>query len=223
MLRQRKISITFGEPVYGTDLQDGTEFLSTKHWVVAEILKVDLRSASFFDFEDKQVAQWPTAQIQSIRIPVLDADSPIVAEQKSYDYQAVVKQQRPSAWSRWTPEEEEQLLAHVENGLTIEEIADIHQRTPVAIDARLEKLGFYLKDSPKLGARPEKRHYEPLNDWRGQINQDGSSRTICLGCGYEIASRPCKCWLSNDTSHMLTWREHRNIYSMYGDVIGKRY
>ncbi|MCX6730584.1 MAG: WecB/TagA/CpsF family glycosyltransferase [Candidatus Roizmanbacteria bacterium] len=122
-----------------------------------------------------------------------------------------------------TPEEEAQLVTHLENGLNIEEIADIHQRTPVAIDSRLEKLGIYLKDSPKLGARPEKRHYQPLGDWRSDVNADGTSKVICLGCGYEIASRPCKCWVSNDTSNIRTWREHRNIYSMYGNVIGKRY
>lgn len=223
MLRQRKISITFGNPVIGKDLQDGSEFLSTKHWVIAEVLLVDLELARFFDFESTLVAEFQVADIQSIRIPVLDADSPIVKEQKSYDYLAVVKNQRPAAWSRWTPEEEKQMLAHVEEGLSIEEIADIHQRTPVAIDARLERLGVYQKDSPRLGSRPEKRHYEPLSDWKGDLNPDGSPKTVCLGCGYEIASRPCKCWLSNDTSQIVTWREHRNIYSIYGSVIGKRY
>lgn len=223
MLRQRKISITFGEPVIGKDLQDGSEFLSTKHWVIAEVLLVDLQLARFFDFESTLVAEFQVADIQSIRIPVLDADSPVVKEQKSYDYLEVVKNQRPAAWSRWTPEEEQQMLAHFEEGLSIEEIADIHQRTPVAIDARLERLGIYQKDSPKLGSRPEKRHYEPLSDWKGDLNPDGSPKTVCLGCGYEIASRPCKCWLSNDTSQIVTWREHRNIYSIYGSVIGKRY
>lgn len=223
MLRQRKISITFGSPVIGKDLQDGSEFLSTKHWVVAEVMTIDLQSAAFLDYENNQVAEWKVASIECIRIPVLDPDSPVVKEQKSYDYLAVVKNQRPAAWSKWTPEEEAQLVTHLENGLNIEEIADIHQRTPVAIDSRLEKLGIYLKDSPKLGARPEKRHYQPLGDWRSDVNADGTSKVICLGCGYEIASRPCKCWVSNDTSNIRTWREHRNIYSMYGNVIGKRY
>jgi hypothetical protein len=223
MLRQRKISITFSNPVAGRDLQDGSEFLSTKHWVLAEVLVIDLQSAKFLDYENSLVAEYGSSTIESIRIPVLDADSPVVKEQKSYDYLAVVKNQRPAAWSRWTPEEEQALLTHLENGLTIEEIADIHQRTPVAIDARLERLGVYLKESPKLGSRPEKRHYEALKDWRGDVNTDGTAKMICLGCGYEIASRPCKCWLSNDTSHLVTWREHRNIYSMFGSVIGKRY
>ncbi|CAN2228975.1 hypothetical protein MCEMZLE2_01412 [Candidatus Nanopelagicaceae bacterium] len=223
MLRQRKISITFGQPVLGKDLQDGSEFLSNKHWVIAEVLMVDYKLARFFDFESTLVAEFPLADIEGIRIPVLDADSPVVKEQKSYDYLAVVKNQRPAAWSKWTPDEEQQLLANLDKGLSIEEIADIHQRTPVAIDARLERLGVYLKNSPKLGSRPEKRHYEPLGDWKGDLNSDGSPKTVCLGCGYEIHSRPCKCWLSNDTSHLVTWREHRNIYSMYGSVIGKRY
>ena len=223
MLRQRKISITFGSPVIGKDLQDGSEFLSTKHWVVAEVMAIDLQSATFLDYENNQVAEWKVASIECIRIPVLDPDSPVVKEQKSYDYLAVVKNQRPAAWSKWTSEEEQQLIAHLENGLNIEEIADIHQRTPVAIDARLVKLGIYLKDSPKLGARPEKRHYQPLEDWRSEVNADGSPKLVCLGCGYVIASRPCKCWLSNDTSQIVTWREHRNIYSMYGSIIGKRY
>jgi hypothetical protein len=223
MLRQRKISITFNNPVLGKDLQDGSEFLSTKHWVVAEVLIVDLQQARFFDFESTLVAEFQVADIESIRIPVLDADSPVVKEQKSHDYLAVVKNQRPAAWSKWTEEEEQRLLIHLKNGLNIEEIADIHQRTPVAIDARLMRLGIYSKDSPKLGARPEKRHYEPLGDWKGDLNADGTPKVVCLGCGYEIASRPCKCWKINDTSQVVTWREHRNIYSMFGSVIGKRY
>lgn len=223
MLRQRKISITFSNPVLGTDLQDGSKFLSTKHWVIAEVLVIDIHSIKFFDYEDVLVAECKPAEIESIRIPVLDADSPIVKEQRSYDYLAVVKNQRPAAWSRWTPEEEQQLLEKLQQGLNIDELAEVHQRTPVAIHARLQRLGIFLEDHPRLGARPEKRHYEPLGDWKGDVNTDGSPKIVCLGCGYEITSRPCACWQSSDTSHIRTWREHRNIYSMYGAVIGKRY
>ena len=36
MLRQCKVAIKFHSPVLGTDVHDGEEILSDKHWVIAK-------------------------------------------------------------------------------------------------------------------------------------------------------------------------------------------
>lgn len=223
MLRQCKVSVTFNQPVAGKDLQDGTEFLSTKHWVIAEVMEYDLASAKFVSHDGEIVGEWACGQVSGISIPQLDAEHPIVIAQKSHDYQAAVKKQRPNAWSKWTPEEEHQLRAEYAKGLTLDEIADIHHRTPVAISERLVRIGIYGQEYPNLGTRTQNRVYQNIEPWKGKLPAEEEVVTVCLGCGFEIHSRPCLCWKQSDTSDMLTWREHRNIYSMYGSVIGQRY
>jgi len=223
MLRQCKVSITFNEPVVGKDLQDGTEFLSTKHWVIAEVMEYDLLRTRFISFQGEIVGEWLCGDIVGVAIPQLDAETPVVMAQKSHDYQLEIKKQRPNAWSKWTPEEEQQLREEYEKGLTLDEIADIHQRTPVAISERLVRLEIYAQDYLKLGTRTQNRYYQNIEPWKGKRPTEGGLITVCLGCGYEVHSRPCMCWTHSDTSDMVTWREHRNIYSMYGSLIGKRY
>jgi hypothetical protein len=222
MLRNKLIPVNFVKPVTGLDSRDNSQFLSNRHWVIAEVLKYDIDVAKFYNHADELVAEWPCAEIEFISIPVLDEDSPVILAQKSSDYQAAVKKQRPNAWSRWTTEEEEQLRQHVARGLNYEEISDIHNRTPVAIFERLWKIGIDPGEWPHLGVRPEKRHYETLGAWRGKLPKDGETITVCLGCGYEIETRPCKCWVTNDTSRHRTWREHNWIYSMYGTKLRRR-
>ena len=223
MLRQSKISITFNDPVAGKDLQDSTEFLSTKHWVIAEVMEYDLTTTRFISFEGEVVGEWLCSQVSGISIPQLDAENPVVVAQKSHDYQREIRKQRPNAWSKWTLEEELQLRAEYEKGLTLDEIADMHHRTPVAISERLVRMGIYAQDYPKLGTRTQNRYYQNIEPWKGKLPAEGEVITVCLGCGFEIHSRPCLCWKQSDTSDMVTWREHRNIYSMYGSVIGQRY
>lgn len=223
MIRQSKIAISFNHPVPGVDLQDKTEFLSNKHWVMAEVMNYSKASAQFIDADGVVVGHWATSDIAGVYIPVLDENSPVILEQKSYDYQAVVKKHHSAAWSPWTLSEEQQLLEGVNNGYSYEELADIHQRTPRAIDDRLNKLGIYTGNYPGLGTRPQKRHYQELGEWKGLAPDDGSPVTVCLGCGYEIASLPCKCWAGKDTSDTRVWREHRYIRTIYGTKIGTRY
>ena len=223
MIRQSKTAVSFNHPVPGVDLQDKTEFLSTKHWVMAEVMIYSQASAKFIDYDGVLVGEWATSDIAGVSISVLDADSPVILEQKSHDYQAVVKEHHPGAWTPWTRSEEQQLVHGVEKGYSYEELADIHQRTPRAIDERLIKLGVNTGEFPGLGNRPQKRHYQTLGEWKGAAPSDGSSVTVCLGCGYEIASLPCKCWTARDTSGIRVQRERRFIYSQFGSVIGTNY
>lgn len=219
MLIQCKTTITFHTPVEGKDLQDSSIFLSTKHWVLAEVLIYDRESAQFVNNDNEIVAEWPCSAIAEISIPVLDSDSPVILAQKSKDYLAQVKAQRPNAWNKWTPEEDKQLLHRVEEGLSYTEISEIHQRTPVAIYERLRKLDIDPEEQPNLGTRPEKRHYEKATAWTGKLPANNEIVTVCLGCGFEIYSRPCMCWKRNDTSHFAVWRKHNHQYSIYGTRI----
>lgn len=45
------------------------------------------------------------------------------------------------AGSRWTPEEEQRLVAAFDSGKSVAELARSHNRTPAGIEARLLKLG----------------------------------------------------------------------------------
>lgn len=216
------VPINFYSPVVGIDLQDKTSFLSNRHWVIAEVMMYDRKYAKFYNHADELEASWLCSEIEYVNIPVLDSDSPVILAQKSSDYQAAVKKQRPNAWSRWTTIEDEELLQQFSQGLDFEEIADIHKRTPVAIHDRLLKLGVDPGKDIAPGTRPEKRHYERLFEWKGKLPAEGEVITVCLGCGHEIRVRPCKCWHASDTSGILTWREHQWIYSMYGAKIRRR-
>ena len=219
MLRQSKVSITFRDPVNGKDLQDGTEYLSTKHWIIAEVMEYDLISARFITFSSEIVGEWPCSQIIGVSIPQLDSESPVVMAQKSRDYQMEVKKQRPNAWSKWTPEEEQRLKLEHEKGISIDEIADIHHRTPVAISERLIRIGIYEHEQPKLGSRTQNRYYQDIEPWMGKLPTQGESITVCLGCGFLIMSRPCMCWTYSDTSDMVTWREWNHQYTIFGSRI----
>lgn len=223
MLRQSKISIDFIVPVTGVDVQDLSEIVSNRHWVMAEVMTYDLQSAKFYDHNDKLVAEWNCSDIKGLNIPQLDTEEPVILEQKSHDYLAAVKKERPAAWSAWTLNEEAEVRIQLERGLSLEEIADIHQRTQNAIFERMIKMGIKPDSYPRLGNRPEKRHYRKLGIWEGRRPDPSEEITICLGCGHEIISRPCECWKAKSTYDKVVWREHKYIYSLFGDKIGKRY
>jgi hypothetical protein len=223
MLRQSKVSIRFKGPVLGTDLQDNSEFLSNKHWVLAEFMVISEIDMRFYNHEGKLVAKWQVTDFESIQIPVVDDIAPVIKEQKSYEYQAAVKKQRPAAWSAWTVQEDEQLLKEYGSGLNLDEIADVHQRTTAAIWSRLNKLGIYPEEHYGLGVRTQNRKYATIDVWKGKVPGSGEELEVCLGCGYVTSVRPCRCWLAKDTSGIKTWREHKYIRSEFGDIIGRRY
>ncbi len=49
---------------------------------------------------------------------------------------------KEAAGARWTTEEDEQLAREYTEGLSLDEIAEIHKRTAFAIDSRIRKLGI---------------------------------------------------------------------------------
>ena len=75
MLRQCKVAIKFHSPVLGTDVHDGEEILSDKHWVIAEVMKLESGQVTFENYDEKVVASWLAEGIETIRHNVLDGDS----------------------------------------------------------------------------------------------------------------------------------------------------
>lgn len=222
VLRNKMVPVNFLQPVMGLDLHDKSTFRSNRHWVIASIMTYDLDEVRFINHADELVASWPSSEIESVSIPVLDEKTRVVIAQKSSDYQTEVKKQRPNAWSRWTTQEDEELVNQINQGLDCDEIADIHRRTPLAIHERLRKLGIEVFEYPKEGIRVENRTLKRLAPWEGKIPSSNIEITVCLGCGYEIHLRPCKCWAADDTSGTLVWRDHQWIYSLYGVKLRRR-
>jgi DNA-directed RNA polymerase specialized sigma24 family protein len=60
---------------------------------------------------------------------------------KSYTVEAV-RRSYPRAYEKWTAEEDEALLRKYSSGVSIPELAEMHQRKQGAIRSRLEKLGL---------------------------------------------------------------------------------
>ncbi len=53
-----------------------------------------------------------------------------------------IKKKHPRAYEVWSPEEDEQLRREQEEGITVNELAHMHQRQPSAIRSRLKALGM---------------------------------------------------------------------------------
>ena len=175
-------------------------------------MEYDLATTRFITFDGEVVGEWLCSQVIGLSIPQLDAETPVVMAQKSHDYQLAIKKQRPNAWSKWTPEEEQQLRAEYEKGLTLDEMADMHLRTPVAISERLVRIGIYSQDYPKLGTRTQNRHYQSIEPWKGKQPTKGH-QSLCvlvvamkfshgLACAGLIATR--QTWLLGESAETFT-------------------
>jgi len=83
----------------------------------------------------------------------LQRDSSIEYAQVSgeeYSYVEDTRKTYQKSHERWTPEEDNMLTKEYREGVQITELAKIHQRTPWAIQLRLEKLGLLPPHSTPL-------------------------------------------------------------------------
>ena len=62
------------------------------------------------------------------------------AAPKAYSV-AAIRKERPAAYARWTPEEEERLLSESDAGRTVDELAELLGRQPGGIRSRLQRHG----------------------------------------------------------------------------------
>jgi hypothetical protein len=71
---------------------------------------------------------------------------------KAYDLEAI-RTEHPAAYVRWTPEEEQRLLAEYDRGRTVNELAELLGRQPGGIRSRLHRLGRLDDDRPAASDR----------------------------------------------------------------------
>jgi hypothetical protein len=138
------VVVNFKDSVQGKDQSDGSLFLSNRHRVRAEWARQDGRETLFIT-DGEIVAKWPTSLIELIKWPN-GTDVP-ASPREFADRMAEIKQQYPKAWSKWSWEEEQNLISQFKSGMKISDIAISLGRAPGGIFSRLRKIELIPFDS----------------------------------------------------------------------------
>jgi hypothetical protein len=149
------VTIRFNSPVLGWDPWDGTSFTSDMHRVAAVLTRQDAAETTFISEEGEMLARWPTALIEQISWPAAPmerghdtsggrvmSDAPTSNGVGRDDWIAGIKRRYPRAWESWPLEEDQELRQEIEAGMSVKDMADLHQRRPSAIRSRITKLGL---------------------------------------------------------------------------------
>lgn len=167
--------VDFVEPVEGRDALDEGTFISNRHYVAATWARQDDQETVFVDDAGAVVARWATKLVLSIEWPASpsagSATSSMVPSVGTTAWRHEVQAKYPKAYQRWSKDEEEQLRIEFAEGLTVDEMAQQHERRPGGIMSRLVRLGL---------AGPETRQ-----DSIGRQAKDGA-----LPPGGEVESTP---------------------------------
>ena len=154
---QAGVVVWLHEPLWGIDPDNGDMFKSNRHVLYSTRIVQDSRLTSFIDDDGVVLGEWYTADIASFewREPErptaqVDADVTKTKTKKfsvgSVEWRADVKTRHPTAYTAWTPNEDDQVRAEFTRGDTIPSMARKQQRQPGGIRSRLVKLG--LIDGP---------------------------------------------------------------------------
>lgn len=189
MIHEARVSVTFYQPVKGRDINDGEVFMADKHWITAEFCRQDEETTAFISSKGEIVASAPTKDIKEIRFPVILPTSQIVTTRTTKEYVKEVKKVRSGAWSRWSDEEDDQLFKEVRKGYSLQTMAGIHNRTEMAIFARLQKWDLETGyEWPEHGTRIPETSFIP------RVEEINAVRITCLNCGLDVEEPPCNCW-----------------------------
>lgn len=137
----------------------------------------------------------------------------VEAAQVSLDVELSIESNGPArAGQSWTDEEAAQLVDAVEGGLSIEEIAELHERSEIAIIYRMESLGLKFSDSNgNSGDIPQQATTSRIIDNR----PDAISKINMLlsELNTEIEAPPSKLWeFGGDSWMKQVGNEHdRNL------------
>jgi hypothetical protein len=189
MINETRVSVAFKQPVELPDIHDGQKFLSTKHWIIAAYCQQLDGKTLFLSAAGEIVAAIPTDIIESIKFQRLSSKSSIITTKNNRDYIQKVKAVKKAQWSRWSKEEDIELMMRVDMGYSIQTLSTLHNRSEWAIWSRLVYWGIEKGyEAPERGVRvPE--HMELQSD-----DLDKETGLICLNCGLSIAEPTCKCW-----------------------------
>jgi hypothetical protein len=144
------VTVRFAAPIAGRDPIDGTQFTADRHRVAATSVRQDVSETVFISPAGEILCRWPTEKIVSVEWPAPDDDSDDSFGSETGDghrvgsneWLAAIKRKHPRAYAPWSRDEDTDLLARHDAGLSVAEIARLHERRPGAVTSRLNKLGI---------------------------------------------------------------------------------
>jgi hypothetical protein len=145
------ITVTFTEPVEGIDPDDGATVLASRHRIVGVGLRQDRVDPRFLDAGGEVVGRWPTGLVD--RVDWSPKLSVTVAGGRSPEARAerlrALRERHPQAFTRWKPDEDEQLTGEFHEGLSVREMAQRHGRGRGGIVSRLVRLELVERGTPQ--------------------------------------------------------------------------
>ncbi len=142
MYRGEYVVVWFAKPVLGADPDDGVEFAADRHKVPARWARQDPTETVFIDDLGAIVGRWPTSAILRIEWPDVElaADDKVARSERWADKLEKIREKHPQAWMKWSDDEDAQLAAEFDAGLTVDEMGESHGRGKGGIISRLVKL-----------------------------------------------------------------------------------
>jgi len=143
--RDEYLVVWLDKPMLGTDPDDGIEFTADRHKVPARWVRQDPNETVFIDDLGVIVGRWPTPAILRFDWPDVKpaVDHEATRNEAWEDRFEKILTKCPQAWTKWSDEEDAQLVAEFEAGLTAKEIGARHSRTVGAIRSRLAKVELF--------------------------------------------------------------------------------
>jgi hypothetical protein len=121
--------------VSGIDPRTGHELVGDQRSVNASQLIQNTEVTLFVDSEGEVLEEWPTELILKTEWEKSQPESPSFWSV----FRANRLEHHPRAWRRWT--EDQDLKNQYDNGLSIVEIAALHERSASAVTAHLLNIG----------------------------------------------------------------------------------
>lgn len=146
---QELITVLFSSPVKGFDPISGDLFTSDRHKVFANWARVNKEITEFLNDDSLIVASWETKTISSIQWPsgkVVPPSTTSYAERMDE-----IRKRYPNAWSKWSYEEDQQLIREFREGMKIKDCVIKHGRARGGIVSRLRKLELISEDQSTVG------------------------------------------------------------------------
>jgi hypothetical protein len=148
------IALRFTEPVEGADPDDGETFVASRHRVRGAWLRQDVDHTIVVDVAGEVVGRWPTRLIEQVAWSATGGGFGVAGAggrgpSRFGERMRTLREQYPKAWQKWEADEDEQLADEFDAGLTVAVMAELHQRAPGGILARLVGLGLVDRRTPE--------------------------------------------------------------------------
>jgi hypothetical protein len=149
------ISVRFTAPVEGVDPFRGDVVVSKRHRVAAVYIRQDRAETLFVNDEGEVVARWATGLIERIDWPGEGDEAPDLKPRVgTLQWREEIQDRHRNAYQAWTAAEEAALAEEFQNGRTVAQMAESHERRPGGITARLVRLGLVQRDTSQSAIGP---------------------------------------------------------------------